>query len=554
MDLNNLERTTMSNYNHTFKVLKAMPHPAEGYENPTISSLLSNETSAVTIELRNASLSSGRLYEIENGKNLEINDANALSVFVGNNVSSLNLKNCAALKAIEFADPKSIISFGKECFHAITNEIVFDLSSFTNLSVIPYFCFGEKARFPENRIIIPSSVVSNGSTVYPFDNITSSITEIDFRPIDGTKFDCTMFKFKGHDIVSSFIFNDNAFDYIIKRKNFITDTSDTNSTKRPYRKLLVETLSNLHNASDIKEEFHSKTRCSLSGDIYTFSNFPLSDLEDQDSTVFNAYLSVIPNEKFISIGMAKTFNLSGGLSVWVPTALYETWIQEWPNYCSCVYPYGEYEDRRSMRDLTMTPDKSYVIAPQTHKSLTVKNQTGPTNVTVTAYDVDTLEVEGRDIHYAADAQSGTYCGLEFKGYVEVAYPASAVVQYSRSSSGPWQSEELGYLNAGQNQPVWYKITADGFKTVIDYKNVNIDPKELDSSMVWLYFPTGQYVYDGTPKTPEYRYVDGNPSIITEDDFDVEFVNNIGPGTAKAIFTGKNNYTGTVEEEFEILPN
>ncbi len=388
----------MSNYNHTFNVLKAMPHPTNGYENPTISSLLSNETSAVTIELRNASLSSGRLYEIEQNVEpgastvLEINDANALSVFVGNNVSSLNLKNCTALKAVEFADPKSIVSFGKECFYAITNEIVFDLSSFTNLSVIPYFCFGKKARFPENRIIIPSSVVSNGSTNYPFDNITSSIIEIDFRPIDGTQFGCTMFEFDPQDRTSSYILNDRAFDYIIKRRSFITETSDTNSTKRPYRKLSVETLSNLHNASDITEEFHSKKRCSLSGEIFTFSNFALSDLEDQDSHAFDEYLSLIPNEKFISTGMVNTFNLSGGLSVWVPTALYETWVQEWPNYCSCVHSYGPWEDRRVTRELTFLPDRSYVIAPQTHKALSVLNQSGPTTVNLSAYDVDVIEI------------------------------------------------------------------------------------------------------------------------------------------------------------------
>lgn len=176
-----------------------------------------------------------------------------------------------------------------------------------------------------------------------------------------------------------------------------------------------------------------------------------------------------------------------------------------------------------------------------------------TTSNLSAYDVDVVEVEGRTIQYTAGAQYGTYRGREFKGYADVAYPTSAVIQYSRSSSGPWQNEELGYVNAGRNQPVWIKITADGFKTVIDRVNVNIAPKQLTDEFVWLSLPPQDYVYDGTEKRPEVSFGDGSPSIMTENDFDVEFVNNIGPGTAKAIFTGKNNYTGTVEEEFEILP-
>jgi hypothetical protein len=69
--------------------------------------------------------------------------------------------------------------------------------------------------------------------------------------------------------------------------------------------------------------------------------------------------------------------------------------------------------------------------------------------------------------------------------------------------------------------------------------------------VWLVLPTEDYVYDGTAKIPDAACGDGDPSIITDNDFTVSYSDNMNAGTAKATFTGKGNYTGTVEEEFEI---
>ena len=45
--------------------------------------------------------------------------------------------------------------------------------------------------------------------------------------------------------------------------------------------------------------------------------------------------------------------------------------------------------------------------------------------------------------------------------------------------------------------------------------------------------------------------DGDPSIITGNDYDVSYRDNDSPGTATLVLTGKNNYTGTKEVRFAI---
>ena len=156
------------------------------------------------------------------------------------------------------------------------------------------------------------------------------------------------------------------------------------------------------------------------------------------------------------------------------------------------------------------------------------------------------------ISYVADGSSGEYCGEGYGITVNVSKPASGyTVQYAESATGPWQ-DKVEYVDVCTEKPIYFQITATGYATVTGSANVTITPKELTNDYIWLVLPPEDYVYDGNEKKPEVAFGDGDPSIITEDDWDVSFENNVNAGTATATFTGKGNYTGTCAEDFEIL--
>ncbi len=60
-----------------------------------------------------------------------------------------------------------------------------------------------------------------------------------------------------------------------------------------------------------------------------------------------------------------------------------------------------------------------------------------------------------------------------------------------------------------------------------------------------------YIFDGKEKTPEVTIKDGSETLKEKTDYMLEYRNNINPGTARVIVTGKGKYTGTAEETFTI---
>ena len=63
--------------------------------------------------------------------------------------------------------------------------------------------------------------------------------------------------------------------------------------------------------------------------------------------------------------------------------------------------------------------------------------------------------------------------------------------------------------------------------------------------------TEVYDYDGKEKSPLVTVKKGEQELRLGTDFLVDYENNINPGTAKAIVTGRKLYTGTVTKEFTI---
>ena len=96
--------------------------------------------------------------------------------------------------------------------------------------------------------------------------------------------------------------------------------------------------------------------------------------------------------------------------------------------------------------------------------------------------------------------------------------------------------------------MWYTVEAEGYTAITNSSTVKISPKTLTGEMVTV---ADGGTYDGEAKEPEVTVVDGDPSMVSEDDFDVAYSDNVDAGTATATVTGKGNYTGTVEKQFSI---
>ena len=154
------------------------------------------------------------------------------------------------------------------------------------------------------------------------------------------------------------------------------------------------------------------------------------------------------------------------------------------------------------------------------------------------------------IAYVADGTTGPFCGAGYGISVTVSTPATgATVKYAESADGPWR-DAVAYTNACTDRPVYFQITAAGYDTVTDARNVTVTPKDIEG-LVWPVLPAEDYVYDGTAKTPDAGFGDGEPSILTANDFDVAYADNVDAGTATMTFTGRNNYAGTDVQTFEI---
>ena len=161
-----------------------------------------------------------------------------------------------------------------------------------------------------------------------------------------------------------------------------------------------------------------------------------------------------------------------------------------------------------------------------------------------------LAASAATIAYVADGTTGPFCGAGYGISVVVSTPATgATVKYAESADGPWR-DAVAYTNACTDRPVYFQITAAGYETVVDARNVTVTPKDIEG-LVWPVLPAEDYVYDGTAKTPDAGFGDGEPSILTANDFDVTYVDNVDAGTATMTFTGRNNYAGTDVQTFEI---
>ncbi len=104
-----------------------------------------------------------------------------------------------------------------------------------------------------------------------------------------------------------------------------------------------------------------------------------------------------------------------------------------------------------------------------------------------------------------------------------------------------------YIDAGTYK-VFYRIEAENYETVNGNIEFTIHPRLI--SAVYIEDIVGR-VYNGEEIRPSIIAKDGEPNIITEDDYDIVYTDNIQPGTGTVSLIGKHNYTGKTTKHFII---
>ena len=404
----------MADYNHTFEVLKTLPTPLVGYSNPTSCEIAEGETGNAEITLQNSSMLSNRLYAVEFKDlsqdaqvELAVHDTKVLSVFVGNNVSALNLSNSTNLENIEFADPDNIKVIRQNCFCS-NGRLSIDIKLLSNVTQLEDGSF-TNCRFNDDVLVIPASLATkkDNRTNFPFKNVLS-VREIvwelnnEAETLSARTILYNDVPYEILNLLSSFKFSDNAMRVILTPNGsdwtFIYSALDRNWMARlehDETNVTLDTLSTLHNLTNPNNfgTNHYNSHIDLikfnavSGNVYTFSKFDRNELEDQSSHAFDEYLGLLPHKSFVPAFIDCLFANHSTVSVWVPTSLYATWKNDWAEYQDILHPYGPWEDPTETTDITFDGNRSYIISTKDSTGLTLENQTGPITVALSAYDV-----------------------------------------------------------------------------------------------------------------------------------------------------------------------
>ena len=151
------------------------------------------------------------------------------------------------------------------------------------------------------------------------------------------------------------------------------------------------------------------------------------------------------------------------------------------------------------------------------------------------FDVE-VEYDGAGHMVDADAIS-----LAFRGF-----DPNASVGYALSPGAEAWTDALAAFTNVCVTSVWYKATSDNFEDFVHEVKVTVVPRDIAKASV---APIDWLPFSGVAVEPVPVVTDGDPSIITEGDYDVSYRDNDSPGIATLILTGKNNYTGTKEVRF-----
>ena len=100
-----------------------------------------------------------------------------------------------------------------------------------------------------------------------------------------------------------------------------------------------------------------------------------------------------------------------------------------------------------------------------------------------------------------------------------------------------------------DETVLVEASAPRYFTQTNTATVRIAPRDIAKATI---APIADVVLTGAAAEPAPTVTDGDPSIITADDYDVSYLSNSVPGEAWVVLAGKNNYTGTNAAPFKVV--
>lgn len=149
--------------------------------------------------------------------------------------------------------------------------------------------------------------------------------------------------------------------------------------------------------------------------------------------------------------------------------------------------------------------------------------------------------------------SGFYDGDSHSASVSVTGPADASITYSETDGVGYSAEAPSFTEVGVHT-IYYKIEKTNYNTETGTLTVNILPKPVTASGITVTIDPSSYNYDGADKSPVITVKDGDTLLNSGTDYIVS-----GATTGSAIgdyaiaVEGQGNYTGTVQENWTIIP-
>lgn len=145
---------------------------------------------------------------------------------------------------------------------------------------------------------------------------------------------------------------------------------------------------------------------------------------------------------------------------------------------------------------------------------------------------------------------GTYDGSEHSGVISVTTPNTATIKYGLTD-GVYDKNELPKFKDKGEYTVYYEAKDPNYITNTGSIKIKINPKALELSMLK---DIEDHDYTGDVIKPDITVTDGNPSIISSEDYDISYGENINVATGGSVtLTGKGNYTGSITKDFNIKP-